>query len=167
MRLLCAVFSAALLLSIPARADDATKKAKIEELMKASNVDQVMKQVFDQMRGVASAQFNKTDMSADARKAFAETQDRVMALVEERMGKMKTMLVQVYADTYTEEEVDGILAFYKSPAGQAMLQKMPQLMQRSMAVSQQLMSDLMPEIQKMAKEAGEKAKQNDAPAPPK
>jgi hypothetical protein len=83
------------------------------------------------------------------------------------MGKMKTMLVQVYADTYTEEEVDGILAFYKSPAGQAMLQKMPQLMQRSMAVSQQLMSDLMPEIQKMAKEAGEKAKQNDAPAPPK
>jgi hypothetical protein len=48
-----------------------------------------------------------------------------------------------------------------------MLQKMPQLMQRSMAVSQQLMSDLMPEIQKMAKEAGEKAKQNDAPAPPK
>ena len=39
MRLLLAVFSAALLLWTPARADEAAKNAKIEELMKVSNVD--------------------------------------------------------------------------------------------------------------------------------
>jgi hypothetical protein len=127
----------------------------------------MIKQVFDQMKGMTSAQLDKTDMSADARKSAEDVQARVMVLVEERMGKLQAMLVQVYADTYTEEEVEGILAFYNSPAGQAMLQKMPQLMQRSMAASQQLMGDLMPEIQKIAKEAAEKAKRNESSPPPK
>lgn len=171
MRLLFAVFSAAVLLWTPARADDATRKAKAEELLKVSNADQMMKQVFDQMRAqvkaIEAAQAGKTDIPADARKASEEIGDRIMALTEERLGKMQIMLVQVYADTYTEEEIDGILGFYKSPAGQAMLRKMPVLMQRSMALGQQLMGDLMPEIQKMTQETQEKLKHNTPPAPPK
>ncbi len=167
MRLLFSIFSAALLLWTPARADDATRIAKIQELMRVSDTDQMMKQVLDQVKAMASSQLNRTDIPADARKSADELLDRIMALTEARLDKMKTMLAQVYADTYTEEEIDGILAFYKSPAGQAMLKKMPLLMQRSMAVSQQAMADLMPEVQKMTAEMQQKMKQSDSPGPSK
>jgi len=159
MRLLVAVFCGTVLLWTPARADEASKNAKIEELLKLSNVDRMMSQMTDQMKAMTSAQFNGMNLSAEDRKASQEMQDRIVALIVERWGKMKPMLVKAYADTYTEEEVDGILTFYRSPAGQAMLQKMPALMQRSMALGQQMIAELMPEIQKMTAEAAEKLKQ--------
>ncbi len=97
-------------------------------------------------------------MSDQDRKDAAGMQARMLSLLQDRIAKMKPMFVKIYADTYTEEELDGIVAFYKGPAGQAMLLKMPILIQRSMAMSQQMMSDLMPEIQKMAEEEAAKRK---------
>ena len=32
-------------------------------------------------------------------------------------------LVKLYSDAYSENELDGILAFYRTPAGRAMLAK--------------------------------------------
>ena len=43
-----------------------------------------------------------------------------MALVVASLNKTKPALAKVYTDTYTEEEIDGILAFYKSPAGKVL-----------------------------------------------
>ena len=61
--------------------------------------------------------------------------------------KMKEDYITLYADTFTEEELKGIIAFYKSPAGQAFIQKQPELMKRSMELSQKLMLKFMPAIQ--------------------
>jgi len=43
-------------------------------------------------------------------------------------------------------------------AGHAMIEKMPQLMSRTMAVAQKLMGDIQPEIEKMVKESAPKDK---------
>ena len=132
----------------PVRADEATKSAKAEELLQLTQTDQMMK-MLEPMKGIVAAQMNKTDMSAEQREKAVEMQEKMMALVADRLKKATPALVKVYTDTYTEEELDGILAFYKSPAGKAMLQKMPQVIQRSMPVMMQLMGDLQPEIRKM------------------
>lgn len=47
-------------------------------------------------------------------------------------------MAKVYTGTFTEQEIDGILNFYKSPEGQAFLQKIPLLTQRAVAVGQQM-----------------------------
>jgi hypothetical protein len=49
-----------------------------------------------------------------------------------------------------------MLAFYQSPAGRAMLEKMPAMMPKSMALVQAQMGDLMPEILRITKEAQQK-----------
>jgi len=101
-----------------------------------------------------TAQLNTMNVPADARPKAEEMQQRMMALIADRLSweKARPALIKVYSDTFTESEIDGIVAFYKSPPGQAMLEKMPQLMQKSMAVGQQLMGDVMPEIQRMKEE---------------
>ena len=50
------------------------------------------------------------------------------------------------------------MAFYKTPIGQAMLAKMPQLMSKSMEISQRRMAGLMPEIQRQMQEVMQKSK---------
>lgn len=136
----------------PMRADEASKFAKAEELLNLTQTGQMMKSFLEPMKGVLTAEMNKTEMPAEKRAKASEMQGKIMALIADRLSKAKPELVKIYTDTYTEEEIDGILAFYKSPAGKALLQKMPQVMQRSMPVMMQLMGDLQPEIKKMTEE---------------
>jgi hypothetical protein len=59
-----------------------------------------------------------------------------------------------------------MITFYKSNAGQAVIKKMPVVMQSTMANVQAQMSSIMPKIQKIQQEAVEqvKAKADAAPA---
>lgn len=58
----------------------------------------------------------------------------------------------------TKVEIDGLIAFYASPAGQAFINKMPVVLQKSMAISQSLMQSLMPKMSAAMKEAMTEAK---------
>lgn len=140
----------------PLRADEASKSAKAEELLQLMQGDQMMKMMEPMMKGMM-AQMGK-DIPAEQRAKVGEMQGKMMALVAVSFSKAKPALAKVYTDTYTEEEIDGILAFYKSPAGKAFLQKMPEVMQRSMPVMMQMMGDLQPEIKKMMEGMQEKSK---------
>ncbi len=74
---------------------------------------------------------------------------------------MKPEYVRLYDEVYSDEELNGILAFYKSPAGQAFLNKMPLLMTKSMEIAQRRMAAVMPELQRITKEAVEKSKNSE------
>lgn len=56
-------------------------------------------------------------------------------------------MVRLYADTFTEPELRQMIAFYKTPVGQKAMQKMPELMQKGMAIGQQLAQAHLPELQ--------------------
>jgi uncharacterized protein len=143
--------------AIPGLADEASKTAKAEELLQMTQSGQMMR-MLEPMKGLFSSQMGKTDMPAEERAKAGEMQEKLMALVLDRMSKAKPALAKIYTDTYTEEEIDGILAFYKSPAGRAMLQKMPEVMQRTMPLMIQMMGDLQPEMKKMIEEMKQKSK---------
>ena len=53
--------------------------------------------------------------------------------------------------------MQSIIAFYKSPAGQTLIRKQPELMKRSMELSQKTMLQVMPKIQAMARDMAEPA----------
>lgn len=143
-----------------ARAQENSKTAKIEELLQLTNAEAMSQQIYGQMRAMTIKQLDAAGGSAEAKAAAAETVDKLMAQLQERMSwaKMKPEYVRLYDEVYNDEEITGILAFYKSDAGQAFLKKMPLLMTKSMEVTQRQMSGLMPEIQRIVKEAAEKSK---------
>ena len=134
----------------PLRADEAGKAAKAEELLQLIQGDQMMKMLEPMATGMAGA--IKPDLPAEERERISAMQKKIMALVADRINKAKPALAKVYTETYTEDELNGILAFYKSPVGKVFLQKMPEVMQRSAPIMMTLMTNLQPEIQKMAEE---------------
>jgi hypothetical protein len=170
MRFRFVLLSCALLAAFfPAHADDATKAAKVEELFKVAHIDQlstqVMQQTFDQINSGMMQQMMGVKLTPEQQKRADEFSVKVQKLIADGLGwkNLEPDYAKLYEDTYTEDEIDGILAFYKSPSGQAMVEKSPMLVKRSSAVVQERMQAIMPQLQELMKEYTTQA----APSDPK
>ena len=137
-----------------AQADSASKAQKIDAIFKITKVEETQKRIFDQIQNMMAAQAPPPGASAESKAASQELSKKIMDLVAQKMSweRMRPIWVRLYDETFTEDELDGMLAFYQSAAGEAMLQKMPVLLTKTMSVAQQQMTELTPEIQKMTKE---------------
>ena len=66
--------------------------------------------------------------------------------------KIEPLYLRLYKESFTEEEIGGMLAFYKTPAGQAVITKMPVLMQKTMFELQKMVSGMVPRMQTIQEE---------------
>ena len=71
---------------------------------------------------------------------------------------MQLLMVRVYQATYTQDEVDGLIAFYKTPAGQALINKAPLLMQNTVDEMRALMRPLTQQIAQIKAEGEQQLK---------
>jgi hypothetical protein len=116
-----------------ARADEASKTAKVKELFAVMHMEHSL----DRMRSAMEQQVQATaknapgteNMTPEKKKMQQEFVENSMKVVDANFGwaVVEPAYVKLYSDAYTEAELDGILTFYKSPAGQAMLTKTPQV----------------------------------------
>jgi hypothetical protein len=85
---------------------------------------------------------------------------KVMALLKEEIDwtVLEPIYIKLYTDTFSQSEIDGLVAFYSSPSGRAVVQKLPLVMQNVMSLMQQRMARLMPKIQQMAQETAAQIK---------
>jgi hypothetical protein len=87
-----------------------------------------------------------------------EVQSKILDLVKSRISweKMRPFYIKFYDDTFSDEEISGMLTFYQSPPGRAMLAKMPALLTKLIQGAQAQMADLQPEIQLIMREVQDK-----------
>lgn len=64
--------------------------------------------------------------------------------------QLEQPMIAIYSSVFTEEELQGIIAFYQSDAGQKMIKRQPELMQASMAVMQEQSMLLMPKLKQLS-----------------
>jgi len=140
-----------------AGAQELTKEAKIERLLDAMNADATINQLFDQIKAMTAAQMPPGATPEQTAKA-REVQSKILELVKSRIGwdKMRPVYTKLYNETFSDEEISGMLAFYQSPPGRAMLAKMPALLTKLIEVAQAQMNDLQPEIQRIMREVQQK-----------
>src|SRR5271155_5763400 len=86
--------------------------------------------------------------------------DKIVAAYNETFGfeSMQLILIRVYQATYTQDEVDGLIAFYKTPAGQALINKSPLLMQNLMGEMQSAMRPVIQRIGQIKNQADQELK---------
>ena len=143
-------------------ADDASKVAKIHEYFRVAKLDllseQMKKQVIDQMNSGMLQQMVNVKLSPEQQKTQKEFTDKIQNLVFSAVSwdKLEPQYTKIYADAYSEQQLDDILAFYKSPTGQAMVEKNPVILKESSAVAQQHLEAVMPELERLMKEESDK-----------
>ena len=132
--------------------------ASLKELMELSGMRELLHVAPDQLAASMDA-FAQKDLQGKApnpsqQQAIDNMKKRFSALFATDLSyeKMEALFLPVYRETFSDEEVAGMIAFYKTPAGQAVTQKMPTLMQKTMQMQQQLMNSLMPKVEEIAQE---------------
>ncbi|OYU44656.1 MAG: hypothetical protein CFE44_11780 [Burkholderiales bacterium PBB4] len=113
--------------------------ASVERLLVLTRADAVIEGMRPQMTAMMKAAAHQAaqgkSVSPQEQKVldkFFEQANAVMA-EELNMTKMKPFFVEVYTAHYSQEEVNGIIAFYESPVGQSLLSKQPAVMQTVLA----------------------------------
>lgn len=127
----------------PVKTSDPAKAALIEELTVALKTERTQQQIMQTMQANMLNQFNQLldpqlKNSGDKgpvdpekrRQAQADMQDfqqRVFAIMNSHMAwqTMKPVYVAIYDETFTVDELRPLVAFFKSPAGQAYIDKTP------------------------------------------
>lgn len=134
-----------------------SKEAKIDRILTLTNASSMIDQMFTQIRKMTegiTAPGSSPEQAAEAKQVQQKVQDVVHARLS--WDKMRPQYIKIYSETFTDEELDGLLGFYDSPAGRAMIKKTPELIAKSMAIAQAQMVDILPEIQRIVAEGAKK-----------
>jgi uncharacterized protein len=155
-----AAFVVFIAMGMSANAQDQPNRALVEELLNQVNMKETLEKTSEMLKQMVVAQIQKFQPPADnpaAQARLTSFMEKVMDLVTNEMSwdKVKDEYIALYAETFTEQELQDIIAFYKTPSGQALIKKQPEVMKRSMQMSQKMMGQLMPRIQAMTNELKE------------
>jgi hypothetical protein len=135
-------------------ADTVPTEASIRELLTVTQVQKMLTQMLPQLdammqKGITDA-LKGQQVPAATQKMIDESRANAMAVMKETLdwSKLEPLYIRVYQKSLTQEEVTGMVALYKTPAGQAMINKMPLVMQNTMAEMQTMMAPVMQRLQK-------------------
>jgi len=140
-------------------------EGQIDRLLELSHTRAQMEGMLDQFSNSQRAMVDQMLAGQTATEEQRAKVHRMMTLMEKRMReamaweKVRPVYQRVYVATFEAEDVDAMIAFYSTPSGQRVIERMPALMQNAMLevqgqmapVIQQLQLDLAAEL--MAKDA--------------
>lgn len=152
----------------PASADEKSKAAAAEDLLTLMNAEKLMADMITAQRGMFRSQMQRAIASDPAMAPVRKEMEASLGEVEEQMigllrkalawDQVKPKMMAIYTDLLTEEEMKAMAEFYRTPAGQAMLKKMPEITRRSSEVGMNQVQAVMPEMQGIVQKWLEKVK---------
>ncbi len=132
-------------------------EGSVEEMLKCLQVDKLLTGALAQMTdGMNKGMEQKLQTTVGSREltpaqkaAIDRFRKKFSQTIQEDLspGKVRAIYLQCYKETFSQDEVDGIIAFYKSPAGQAISEKYPQVMQKAQTMMQAKMAPMSTKVQ--------------------
>jgi uncharacterized protein len=171
MRLLVTVVLA-MLASQAAFAQDAKPSEdsvrQLFEVMHSSKLlDAYMTQIDTTVRASMQQALAGQQLNPKQKKILDEMGRQIGSLVKAELNwpAIEPLMIDVYRNTFSQQEVDGMLAFYRSEAGQAVIAKLPTAMQQSMTGIQGHAQALTPKIVQLEKDTAAQLKAAADPQP--
>jgi uncharacterized protein len=133
-------------------------EASIREMLELTDAHKLL----DGMKAPLDAMIDKAMHDALEGKAITPEKQAILdrmrnkmtAVIDELLNwdNMMPMYIKTYQASLTQEELDGMTAFYKTPAGQAVIKKMPLIMQTIMGQMASLMKPLQARMKQIQQE---------------
>ena len=134
-----------------ALADTASHNASAEKFLVMAHADKLGTPVYMQVQQMFAQRFEQTKAPA-SKKAVLETyQAKANAALDQAIGwnKLKPDMIKLYTSTFSESELKDLVAFYQSPLGKKVLEKMPAVTQQSAQLTQQSLEPAVPVVNKL------------------
>ncbi len=151
MRIKLLSCAAALLFSLQAQAEPATR-ATIEKFLQVTEAANMMDQAYQNMDQMTAQMLASSGLDVEKDPQIQKDMQEMNALVRAEMSwdKLEEPLIALYGNVFSEAELQDIIAFYQSDAGQKMLKRQPELIQGTMVMMQEQMQTLMPKIKALS-----------------
>ena len=143
-------------------ADAPPSEASIKQLLEVTKAKKLLESMMTQMDGLmknAMAQATQGQQLSDSdQKEIDQVQAEITTEMKKVLdwNKLEPMYVRVYQKSFNQQEVDGMIAFYKTPTGEAVLNKMPLVLQNTLVEMQQMMKPMMQHLQQKQQEIAAK-----------
>jgi hypothetical protein len=117
-----------------APASEESIRQLLEVTKERRRLDDVRNQMIEKVRQKVQQVFHGQLPTLEQQAIAAKMENNIVAMVEDEFSweKQEPRAIFMYQETFTEEEIAGVLSFYKTPAGQAVINKMPTLTQQFM-----------------------------------
>lgn len=169
MRRLLALATLTLCAAQVALANPAPSAASIERLLAITEARKMNEAALGQAQAMMKPMLDRAlaqqQLSVEQRRqaeaAMGQFTQRMHAVLAEELSwdRLKGMQVQIYASTFSQQEIDGLIAFYESPVGRVFVEKMPVVLQKSMLAMQERMVPMMQKIAQAAQEMARELKE--------
>lgn len=140
-------------------AEPPASEASVRELLTITQsqklLDGTMGQVDAMMQRSMKQALAGQTLTADQQRIMDNMRTKMIALFREDMKweTLEPMFIDIYKQSFSQKEVDGMLDFYKSEPGQAVIAKMPLVMQNTMQAMQGRMAVMLPKLQRLQQDA--------------
>ena len=154
MKLYLRTFSLAVLLVLvpPAFAQQPTQE-QVGRLLEVMRAKQTLEGILPQVQASQQQMVAQATAGQQLDAAERERIDRIVAHGNATMAealsweKMEPVYRDIYMATFDGEDMDAMITFYESQAGQNLLDKMPQLMQNTMQAVQQMLMPVLAQLE--------------------
>jgi uncharacterized protein len=169
LRVLCAAVALACA-SGQVLAATASHNAAAEKFLTLANADKLGTPVYMQVQQMFAQRFAQTKAPASKQSVLESYQAKANAALDNAIGwnKLKPKMVDLYTQSFTEQELKDLVKFYESPLGKKVLREMPKVTQQSAQLTQQSLEPAVPVVNKlledMTKELDPNAGKAAAPA---
>jgi uncharacterized protein len=139
-------------------ADNPPSEASIKQLLEASHAHKILDSMLTEMDGFMKQAIQQAtqgqSVTPEVKRDIDKRQTEMMSIFKEALdwNKLEAMYVRVYQKSFTQSEIDSLIAMYKTPGGQTLLNKMPIVLQNTMTEMQQIMRPMVERIQRMQQE---------------
>jgi hypothetical protein len=148
----------------PAVTVNPPSEASIKQLLEVTQarklVDSIMAQMDNLMQQAVVQAAAGREIPESVQKEIDRQRAETIAMMKQLLDwqKLEPMYVRIYQKTFTQAELDGMLAFYKTPAGAAVITKMPAIMQSAMDEMQGMMGPVMEKVQRLQQDVAARMK---------
>jgi uncharacterized protein len=142
------------------RASEASVRQLFEVMHTSSMLDALMAQIDNSARTSMSQAVAGQPLNERQKQIVGDMQGKLMALMKQQLtwADLEPAMIEVYRNTFTQKEVDGMLQFYRTDAGRAVVSKLPVVMQQMSQRMQVRMHDLTPQVMQLEQDTAAQLK---------
>ncbi len=144
----------------PAAAGDAqASDAAILEMLQVMDAEHLVAGLKEQVNAMVSASMQQAlrgkKLTPDVQAVIGRMQTKMLATADQMLSwdVLKPIYLRTYRESFTQDEIDSIIAFYKTPGGQALIKKMPMVMKNALDEILAMIAPMQQKFQQIQREA--------------
>jgi hypothetical protein len=144
--------------------DAPASDASIREMLDLTNAQQMIEGIKGQMTSMMNAAMQNATKDQTITPARREILDRMKAKMSTvatdmlNWDQLLPLYLRTFRASFTQDEIDGVIKFYKSPAGRAYVKKLPLVMQNVMKEMPEIMKPMQEKMAAIQKETSQELK---------